>query len=134
AAPGFRALLGGPARGSLLMLLCYAFFSTFADMLYVFWVPSFLVEGKGLKPSDMGWFAPLPLLGGAVGGFVGGALNDVLLRRTGRSRWARSGVAFTGKMLAAALLVTSLAVGDGRWVMVLLLGCKFFGDWSLPTQ
>jgi sugar phosphate permease len=31
-------------------------------------------------------------------------------------------------------IVSSLAVTDGRWVMVLLLGCKFFGDWSLPTQ
>ena len=39
----------------------------------------------------------------------------------------------SGKALAAVLLVTSLAVSDGRWVMVLLLGCKFFGDWSLPT-
>src|SRR5262249_48832698 len=126
--------LNGPARVSLVMLLVYAFFSTFADMLYVFWIPSFLRDGKGLSPQAMGWFAPLPLVGGAVGGMVGGVLNDVLLRKTGRSRWARSGVALTGKSLAAVLIVTSLAVPDGRWVMVLLLGCKFFGDWSLPTQ
>src|SRR5205823_3762469 len=84
--------------------------------------------------TEMGWFAPLPLLGGAAGGLVGGALNDVLLRRTGRPRWVRSGIAFTGKFLAALLLLASLAIPDGRLVMVLLLACKFFGDWSLPTQ
>jgi ACS family glucarate transporter-like MFS transporter len=116
------------------MLLAYAFFSTFADMLYVFWIPSFLVDGKGLDRVDMGWFAMLPLLGGAVGGVVGGILNDTFRRITGGSRWARSGVAFTGKFLAAVLIVASLAIRDGRLVMVLLLACKFFGDWSLPTQ
>src|SRR5262249_6452858 len=66
---------------SLVMLLLYAFFSTFADQLYVFWIPSFLVEGKELRREAMGWFAPLALLGGALGGVVGGALNDLFLRR-----------------------------------------------------
>jgi MFS family permease len=126
--------LTGPAGVSLAMLLVYSFFSTFADMLYVNWIPTFLVEGKELSLAEMGWFAPLPLLGGAAGGVVGGALNDVLLRRTGRPRWVRSGIACTGKSLAAVLLLASLAVPDGRWVMVLLLACKFFGDWSLSTQ
>jgi ACS family glucarate transporter-like MFS transporter len=123
-----------PAHVSLAMLLVYAFCSTFADMLYVFWIPSFLVDGKGLGRIDMGWLAMLPLLGGAAGGVVGGVLNDALRRATGGSRWARSGVAFTGKFLAAVLIVVSLEIPDGRLVMVLLLACKFFGDWSLPTQ
>jgi ACS family glucarate transporter-like MFS transporter len=129
--------LGGPAGVSLVVLLGFSFFSTFADMLYVNWIPSFLVEGKiegkKLSTREMGWFAPLPLLGGAVGGVVGGMLNDLLLRRNRHRRWSRSGVALIGKALAAVLIVTSLAVPDGRWVMVLLLACKFFGDWSLPT-
>src|SRR5262249_50773044 len=134
AAGGTPWHLDGPTRVSLVVMLVYAFFSTFADMLYVFWIPSFLVEGKGLSQTDMGLFAPLPLLGGAVGGIVGGVLNDVLIRSTRRPRWVRSGVALMGKSLAAVLIVASLAVPDGRMVMVLLLGCKFFGDWSLPTQ
>jgi sugar phosphate permease len=127
------SLRKGGALLSPAMLLAHSFFSTFADMLYVFWIPSFLVEGKGLSAAEMGWFAPLPLLGGAVGGVLGGALNDVLIGWTGRPRWVRSGVAFSGKFLAAVLIVISLAVPDGRWVMVLLLACKFFGDWSMPT-
>jgi sugar phosphate permease len=132
----FEGLSGssGGAAMSVVMLLAYSFFSTFADMLYVFWIPSFLVDGKGLSTAEMGWFAPLPLLGGAAGGVVGGMLNDLLLHRTTRPRWARSGVALSGKSLAAVLIVASLAVSDGRLVMLLLLGCKFFGDWSLPTQ
>jgi sugar phosphate permease len=126
--------LGGAAGFSLCMLLVYAFFATFADMLYVNWIPSFLVEGKRLSEETMGWFAPLPLLGGALGGVAGGVLNDVLLRRSRGPRWARSGVALAGKLMAAVLILASLAVADGRWVMVLLLGCKFFADWGLSTQ
>jgi sugar phosphate permease len=115
-------------------LLLYAFASTFADQLYVSWIPQFLVEGKRLTPYEMGIFASLPLWGGALGGTVGGVLNDVLIRVTGSRRWGRSAVAFTGKLLAAGFIASSVDVADGRWVMVLLLACKFFGDWSLISQ
>jgi len=118
---------------NLSMLLFYSFNSTFADMLYVNWIPLFLVEAKKMSSLDMGIFAMLPLLGGAVGGVVGGMLNDGLLRLTGNRRWSRSGVAFTGKVLAAGLIALSVVVADGRLAMVVLLACKFFGDWSLPT-
>ena len=82
----------------------------------------------------MGVFASLPLGGGALGGTAGGFLNDLLIHASGSRRWGRSAVAFTGKLLAGVLIAASLAVPDGRGVMVVLLGCKFFGDWSLATQ
>jgi len=124
-------------RGNLInfyLLLFYAFASTFADQLFVFWIPQFLKLGKGMSDQDMGLFASLPLIGGAVGGIVGGILNDVLIRKTGRRRLARSAIAFTGKAVAATFIALSVGVADGRLVMFLLLACKFFGDWSLSTQ
>jgi sugar phosphate permease len=134
-AAGRAALL--LTRGSLVnlgMLLVYAFVSTFQDQLYVNWIPLFLTDGRGLDDRTMGLFTPLPLLGGAVGGVLGGVLNDSLIRRTGNRRWARSGIAFTGKLVAAALVVVSVRVADGRLAMVVLLAARCFGDWSLPTQ
>jgi sugar phosphate permease len=115
-------------------LLLYAASSTFADQLFVFWIPQFLTEGKGLSAIEMGVFAGLPLWGGALGGFAGGALNDWLIRRTGSVRLGRTVVGLAGKALLAALLVVSIRVADGRWVMVVLLIGKFFGDWALATQ
>jgi ACS family glucarate transporter-like MFS transporter len=126
--------LTGASLFSLAMLLLYAFTSTFQDQFYVFWLPSFLREGKHLDNTTMGLFAPLPFLGGAVGGMFGGALNDALIRRWGNRRWSRSLVGFTGKSMAAVLVLASLAVEDGRWAMVVLLTARIFGDWSLPTQ
>ncbi len=126
-------MAGKNRRLTLTMMLLYAFLSTFADQLFVFWIPTFLRTGKGMSEEAMGWSAALPLLGGALGGIVAGMLNDYLIRRTGRRRLARSSVAFTGKFLAAGLLVLSLRVEDSWLVVLVLLACKFFADWSLPT-
>jgi sugar phosphate permease len=133
-APGVPTRLRWQRDGlpTLIAMLAYSFFSTFADMLYVFWIPLFLVEGKGLNAGEMGLYATLPLLGGAVGGIVAGALNDYLVGRIGRRNGRRS-VAFTGKFLAAVLLAASIPIADGRTVMVVVLVCRFFADWSLPT-
>ncbi len=126
--------LTGAGAVALGALLLYSFASTFADMLYVNWIPQFLRESKGQSPTEMGLFAGLPLWGGALGGAVGGVLNDWLIRTTGSRRWGRSSVALTGKLLAGVFLAASVSVADGRWVMVVLMASKFFGDWSLTTQ
>ncbi len=134
-APDSRPMLRGD-RASLFnfgMLLVTAFAGTFVDALYVFWIPTFLEQGKGLTRQEMGVFASLPMLGGALGGLCGGFLNDLLIRRTGRRRLARSSVAGTGKLFAALLIALSVAVPDGRLVALVLLAGKFFNDWAQPT-
>jgi sugar phosphate permease len=134
--PGTRPRLHASAGNlfSLGALLLYSFFSSFADQLFVNWLPLFLEEGKGLTKVQMGIYASFPLIGGVLGGIVGGILNDRMLRWTGRRRLSRSLIAFTGKFLAAVLVVVSMRVADGRMVMVVLLAARFFNDWSLPTQ
>ena len=116
------------------MLLLYAFASTFQDQFYVNWLPSFLKEGRNFDFRAMGLYAPLPLLGGAVGGIIGGMLNDTLIRTWGNRRWARSLVAFTGKSIAAGMVVVSMGMEDGRVALLVLVAARVFGDWSLPTQ
>src|SRR5262245_49956897 len=129
-----RLRLTGRNAWTLGALLVYSFASTFADQLFVFWIPEFLVEGRGLTKVEMGFFASLPLWGGALGGAVGGVLNDVLIRVTGNRRLGRSAIAFTGKMLIGLLLVISVGCADGRVAMVVLMAGKFFGDWGITTQ
>ncbi len=70
----------------------------------------------------------------AVGGVIGGLLNDYFIRRTGNRRWARSLVAFTGKFIAAGLVVLSIQMADGRMTLLVLVAARVFSDWSLPTQ
>jgi len=126
--------LSAASMFSFSMMLLYIFASTFQDQFYVNWLPSFLVEGKGIAVTQMGLFAPFPFIGGAIGGVIGGLLNDYLIRRTGNRRWTRSGVAFTGKLIGAAMVLLSMQMEDGRVVMAVLVAARVFSDWSLPTQ
>ncbi len=81
----------------------------------------------------MGFFAGLPVLGGAVGGLCGGVFNDVLIRVTGRRRFGRSAVGCAGKLIAALLLAWSATFADGRLAVLVLMAGKFFADWTQPT-
>jgi sugar phosphate permease len=132
--PAERAFRWRPAiAASLAFMMLQSLTSTFADVLFVYWIPLFLEEDKGLSKGAMGVFASLPLAAGALGGMAGGMLNDLLIRRTGKLRLARAAVGFSGKMTAAVLIAASLSVESGRWMMVVVAAAKFFTDWSLPT-
>jgi predicted MFS family arabinose efflux permease len=122
---------------SLLNLFCLAvqtILSTFADNIFLAWIPRFLSQVHGLEFKQMGIYASLPLLGGALAGLLGGLLNDYLIAATGNRRWARTAVAFIGKGMAAALMFTALLFYDRPYEFCLLLFLvKLFGDWSLTT-
>ena len=109
--------------------------STFADMIYQSWIPLFLFEVHHLQFKEMGIFASLPLLGGAIAGLMGGTLNDYCIRKTGNRRWSRSGIAFAGKGVAAILMFTALLIYDRPYAFCgLLFVIKLFGDWSLTSS
>lgn len=109
--------------------------STIADSIYSSWIPLFAVEVYRLESyKQIGIYAALPLAGGALGGWLGGVLNDKLIARTGNRRWVRSGIAFTGKGMAALLLFVSLIWYETPQVFfIFLFFVKLFGDWSLVT-
>lgn len=120
--------------GNVLMLNLQTILSTLADNLFSAWIPLFLWEVHGLKFKEMGFYASLPLLGGALGGAFGGWLNDKMIATTGSLRWSRVAVGATGKGVAGGLLLASLLWFDQpRSFCVLLFFVKFFSDWSLVT-
>jgi MFS family permease len=120
---------------NLIVLNVQSILSTLADNIYSNWIPLFLANVHHVSKQEMGLYSALPLLGGAIAGFVGGILNDWLIARTGNRRWSRSGIAFVGKALAAALLVAALYWYDSPWAFCwMLFVVKFFGDWSLTTS
>jgi ACS family glucarate transporter-like MFS transporter/ACS family D-galactonate transporter-like MFS transporter len=105
-----------------------------ADVLFVYWFPLYLLGERGRDPFHAGWMAALPLLGGALGGVTSGPLQSYWIGRTGRRRWVRSGVALTGKLVAAALMLAALAPVSAAAVACILLVAKFFTDWEQPAE
>lgn len=120
---------------NLVCLNLQSILSTFADNIFSYWIPLFLFEVYALKFKEMGIYSALPLLGGGLGGFAGGAMNDWLIRKTGNKRWTRSGVACFGKGMAAIVLFIALAWYESPYVFCgFLFFVKFFGDMSLTTS
>lgn len=119
---------------SVWFLLLRAFASNMADVVYVYWVPTYLLDEKQLDHSVAGWLSALPLIGGAVGGAFSGALQSRLIRRTGNRRLARSGLGLSGKLMAAVLVLLSLTFVSPLAVMAALMVVKFFSDWEQPAE
>ena len=117
---------------SLRILVIQQFLSAGADVVYTLTLGSFFVS-LGADLGQLGWMVSLPVIGGAMGGVAGGFLNDWLIRRTGSRRWARSGIGFSGKVLATLSLLVAVMLPNAELVAYGLFVVKFFTDWSQPT-
>lgn len=127
--PAQRAL----RNRSLQFFVVQQFLDAGADVVFVSLIGSYFLQARGIEMAKTGWLASLPLWGGALGGIMGGWLNDTLILRTGNRRWSRSGIGLAGKLIGCVMIgVVTLpeqAVAAG---LVLMLA-KFFGDWAQPT-
>jgi MFS transporter, ACS family, glucarate transporter len=104
-----------------------------SDVVFVSLIGTYFLIAHEFDIRKTGWLASLPLLGGALGGIVGGWLNDVSIRRTGNRRWSRSIVGCVGKVIGCGMLVLVIMQSDGVKAAWLLMAAKFFSDWSQPT-
>jgi MFS family permease len=110
------------------MYWCYVW----GSMFYLTWFPTYLVKGRGLTEAEMGVYAALPFVLGALGNFVGGTLCDRLARRFGLARGRRM-VGATA-LLVSALFLVAVASTTGKISGVVLLALGFgVMDCMLPA-
>ncbi len=117
-------------------LFCFTvqqFMDAGSDVAFVYLIGKYFLDRHGLDIKNVGWLASLPLWGGALGGIVGGWLNDRLIRQTGNRRWSRSGIGFVGKIIGCAMLFVVSGQGEPVAAGIALMAAKFFSDWSQPT-
>ena len=108
------------------------FASNFTFFFCLTWLFPYLQRTYSLQATQAGLLSSAPLIGGAIGNWVGGWLVDMLYRQ-GRWRISRQLPAIVGFILSAASLMGSLAAG-GMYAKVLLLALAVFGtDMTLPA-
>jgi len=117
---------------SMAVFIFQQFMNAGADFIYVALMGSYFID-RGFGFAAVGILASLPLFGGAIGGLVGGVLNDVLIARTGNRRWSRTAVGFTGKFIAAGMMLVAISQSNGYMAAGCFFMVKFFTDWSQPT-
>jgi ACS family glucarate transporter-like MFS transporter len=117
---------------SMAMFIFQQFMNAGADFIYASLMASYFID-RGFGYIDLGLLVALPLFGGAIGGLVGGILNDQLIARTGSRRWSRTIVGFSGKFVAAGMMLVAISQANGYAAAGYFFVVKFFSDWSQPT-
>lgn len=92
---------------------------------FVTWFPIYLVQERGLNIMEAGFAAAAPALCGFVGGLLGGAISDYLLKRTGSLTIARKTPLLIGMLLSAMIIVCAYV--DSSAVVLILMAVAFFG-------
>jgi len=115
------------ARSRNVWALCFMYSGyTWGLYFYLFWLPTYLFEGRGVSWDRVGTAAMAPFLVAACANFLGGWSSDRLAKRI-PLRWARRGPAVFGLLLAAVFLaVAALAVDNSIALPALALsfGCS----------
>lgn len=110
-----------PLRALCSMYVC----AIYGWYFYLTWLPTYLVEARGLDLRRMGFLSSLPLLGIAVGVAAGGFTSDRLARRFGPS--ARRWPGLVGFPLAAGLTLWAALTPHAMAAAFLLAAAAGFG-------
>ncbi len=119
---GFNRLL---RSGNLWLMMVQYFASNFTFFFTLTWLYPYVKGKYGLTAVDAGYFAMVPLLGGAVGNVLAGWLVDRLYR-AGHLNLSRKLPAITGFLFAALGMMMSLeqtsAIGAVAWLTLAIFG------------
>lgn len=116
-----------------LILLCtQQAFRAGANRLFDSRLPTYLELERGLTARDAGLLASCPQWAGVVGGIFGGAISDYVLRRTGRRRLARNGVAILSLLSCCTVYVLAYLIDNVYLAVVVLSLGAFLFTFSSP--
>ncbi|WLD10358.1 MFS transporter [Planctellipticum variicoloris] len=135
AAPQTGVLPWGQAfrNRSLRVFVVQQYLDAGSDVVFVSLIGAYFLQAHGVDIKSTGWLVSLPLWGGALGGIVGGWLNETLIGATGNRRWSRSLIGATGKIVGCVCLLLMATLANPLYAGLMLGVAKFFSDWSQPT-
>ena len=116
---------------------CCFFFGT---NFYLTWYPTYLREHRHISLQALGLLGSIPLFAGMAGDLVGGSLSDLVFKRTGKARFARSIVAAPGFLLSAVFLIPAATTGNAMASVLYLAASFFFLEfvigpaWAVPMD
>jgi MFS family permease len=123
-----RGIAPGHTRGSWSMVfrtpglfpLCVQYFAnTYGFYFFITWLPTYLMNARGMQSAELAIFAGLPLTLSAIADVTGGMTTDVLARRLGVKKGYRlvGGVAY---LLGAAIMLAGALTPQARLAGMLI--------------
>src|SRR5262249_50696212 len=74
---------------------------------YLFWIPEYLKRERGFSLTDIGLYAWIPFVAGAIGGMIGGRASDMLIAGGMRPLTARSRILYISAAMAPLGMLTT---------------------------
>jgi ACS family hexuronate transporter-like MFS transporter len=95
------------ANRNVMAMVLARFISDPVAYFYIFWIPEYLKHARGFTLVEIGKYAWMPYVAGAIGGMVGGRWSDVLIRKGHSPLSARLSVLYLSAMIAPLGIMTS---------------------------
>jgi len=130
AAPPVRVLV---RSANMRIAMGQYFASNFTFFFCLSWLFPYLQRRYQLEALQTGLLASLPLIGGALGNWVGGAVVDTLYR-SGRWGESRRYPATFGFIVASSGILASLAFDNPLFAVLCLTLAMFGSDMTLPAS
>ncbi len=133
----WRMIFGSP---NMLWIALAYFCFFYGSYFFLSWYPTYMREYRHVTLQALGLIGSLPLFAGMTGDVVGGALTDLLLRKTGNAKLARRAVAAPA-MLLSGLVIIPAATTNNLGTCLFCLGASFFflecvigPAWAVPMD
>jgi MFS transporter, ACS family, hexuronate transporter len=114
-------------------LMAAKFLTDSAWFFFIFWLPKYLSDVRGLNIREMGYYAWIPYAFAGVGSLAGGWLSSFLIRRRLSLNAARKWpLAFSAALMPVSALIVAVPLGFA----LVLFSIAFFGHqfWSTILQ
>ncbi len=117
----------------VLALVLSRFVSDPVWYFYVFWMPEYLKRERGFSLGDIGMYAWIPFVAGAIGGMTWGRASDLLIRGGVAPVKARTRLLYLSAAIAPVGMLTS-QVGSAAMAIFLIAVMAFVAySWFINT-
>jgi len=118
---------------NVLALVLARFVSDPVWIFYLFWIPEYLKRERGFSLADIGLYAWIPFVGGAMGGMVGGRVSDMLIAKGMPAAKARSRILYISAAIAPLGMLTSRVHSAATAIFLISIMAFVAFSWFINT-
>jgi MFS transporter, ACS family, aldohexuronate transporter len=100
---------------------------------YLFWIPEYLKKERGFTLTDIGLYAWIPFVAGAIGGIVGGRASDILIARGLHPVEARARVLYISAAIAPLGMLTTRVNSAATAILLIAVMAFVVYSWFINT-
>lgn len=102
-------------------------------IFYLFWIPEYLRRERGFSLTQIGLYAWIPYVGGAIGGIVGGRASDHLIARGTSPAKARTRVLYISAAMAPLGMLTNWVYSPATVIVLAAIMAFVAFCWFINT-